>query len=138
MTSAARSTPWMMLAALSGLVSAGVFLAVAELTALLVPGGSGPLEAVGAFVVDVVPRPLKEFAVSAFGAADKAVLLGGLLLAAAIAAALAGVLEFRRPPWGTVAVGAVAVATAAALVTRAAAGPSSAMTSASSVCAKSA
>ena len=112
----------MLWAAASGLIAAGAFLAVAELTGLLTARGSGPLEAVGGFVVDIVPRPVKEFAISTFGDADKAVLLGSLLVAAAVGAAVAGMLEFRRPPWGSVLLGVVAVAVGAALVTRAAAG----------------
>lgn len=114
---------WTVFAALSGVIGAAVFLAAAELTALLISTGSGPLEAVGAFVIDIVPQPVKEFAIAAFGSADKIVLLASLGIAALIGAAIAGILEFHRPPFGSVLFGAVTVATAAALVTRAAAGP---------------
>ncbi|MDF2491620.1 MAG: msrP 1, partial [Microbacterium sp.] len=114
---------WMLWAAVSGVISAGAFLAVAELTALIVARGAGPLEAVGAFVIDIVPQPLKEFAISTFGDADKIVLLASLGLAAVIGAAIAGLLEYVRPPLGVVLFGIVTLATGAALVTRAAAGP---------------
>jgi DMSO/TMAO reductase YedYZ molybdopterin-dependent catalytic subunit len=114
---------WSAFAALAGVICAGVFLAAAELTALIVARGASPLEAVGAFVIDIVPQPVKEFAIATFGSADKVVLLAGLGLAALIGAALAGLLELHRPPLGAVLFGAVTVATAAALVTRAAAGP---------------
>jgi len=121
-----RHTPrarWTLLAAVSGIISAGAFLAIAELTALLVVRGASPLEAVGAFVIDIVPQPLKEFAISTFGSADKIVLLASLALAALIGAAIAGLVELHRPPFGVILFGLVSIAAAAALVTRAAAGP---------------
>lgn len=114
---------WWLWSALSGIISAGAFLAVAELTALIAVRGASPLEAVGSFVIDIVPQPVKEFAIATFGEADKIVLLASLGLAALIGAAIAGLLEYLRPPLGVVLFGAVTVATAAALVTRAAAGP---------------
>ncbi|WP_159499917.1 molybdopterin-dependent oxidoreductase [Microbacterium sp. 18062] len=121
--STTRRARWSMLAALAGVIAAGAFLATAELTALIVARGASPLEAVGAFVIDIVPQPLKELAISTFGDADKAVLLASLALAALIGAAIAGVLELFRPPFGAVLFAIVTVAAGAALVTRAAAGP---------------
>lgn len=118
---------WWLWSALSGIVSAGVFLAIAELTALIAVRGASPLEAVGSFVIDIVPQPVKEFAIATFGEADKVVLLASLGLAALIGAAIAGVLEHLRPPLGVVLFGAVTVATAAALVTRESAGPLNAL-----------
>lgn len=109
----------MLWAALVGLVSAGVLLAVAEALAVLLAPGANPVLAVGGFVIDIVPRPLKEFAISTFGTADKPVLIGSVAVAAAIAAALAGILQLRRPPWGVVLLAAGGVAALAAIVTRA-------------------
>ncbi|WP_264031425.1 molybdopterin-dependent oxidoreductase [Cellulosimicrobium sp. SH8] len=94
-------------AALAGVVCAAVGFAVAELVAALVGPGSSPLFAAGAGVVDAVPGPVKEWAVATFGTADKAVLLGGMAVVLAVGAALAGWLELRRPPWGSVLLGAV-------------------------------
>ncbi|MBN9189835.1 MAG: oxidoreductase, partial [Microbacterium sp.] len=51
-------------AALAGIASGAVFLAVAELVALLVAKDASPILAVGSFVIDIVPQPLKEFAIS--------------------------------------------------------------------------
>lgn len=110
-------------AALAGVVSAGVFLAVAELVALVVARESSPLLAVGSFVIDIVPQPLKEFAISAFGEYDKPVLLAGLGLAVVVASAIAGVLQLWRPPLGVVALGIAGVLSTAAIVTRAGATP---------------
>lgn len=116
----ARFLVW---SAVAGVVSAAVFLAVAELTALLVARGSSPLLAVGSFVVDVVPRPLKEFAITAFGEFDKPALLIGLGLAVVVASAVAGLLQYVRPPLGVVAFGIAGALALAAIVTRAGAGP---------------
>lgn len=111
------------LSALAGIVSAAAFLAVAELLALAVARESSPILAVGSFVIDIVPRPLKELAISTFGAYDKIALLGGLGLAVVIAAAITGVLQFVRPPLGVIALGIAGALSIAAIVTRAGASP---------------
>ena len=108
--------------ALAGLVSGAAFLAAAELVALFVARGSSPILAVGSFVIDIVPRWAKEFAIETFGANDKLVLLLGLAVGVAVAAAVAGVLQFLRPPLGVVALGVAGVLSTAAIVTRAGAG----------------
>lgn len=110
-------------AALAGIVSAAVFLAVAELTALLVARESSPLLAVGSFVIDIVPQPFKEFAIATFGEYDKLALLVGLGLGVLVASAAAGVLEFARPPWGAAALVLAGALSTAAIVTRAGATP---------------
>lgn len=105
------------LAALAGVVAAAVGFAVAELAAAVVAPGASPLFAAGAGVVDVVPAPLKDWAIETFGTADKAVLLASMGVVLAAGAALSGWLELRRPPAGTVllaAVGAVGAVVAAA------------------------
>ena len=114
-------------AALGGVVSAAAFLAAAELTALLVARDGSPILAVGAFVIDIVPQPFKEFAIATFGEYDKIALLVGLALAVVVAAAIAGVLQYVRPPLGVVALGIAGALSAAAIVTRAGATPLSAL-----------
>lgn len=102
-THTARRTPrWWIWSALSGVTAAAAFLAVAELLSLVFTRGSGPIIAVGGFVIDIVPRPLKEFAISTFGVNDKLVLLLGLGLAVVIAAAIAGILQYRVRPLGVI------------------------------------
>ncbi|GAA1469240.1 putative oxidoreductase [Microbacterium thalassium] len=108
----------MLWAAVTGVVSAGVYLAVTEAVAMLVAPGANPILDVGGFVIDVVPRPLKEFAISAFGTADKPILVGSVGIAALLGATLAGVLQLRRPPWGVVMLGLGMTAGLAAVVTR--------------------
>ncbi len=52
--------------------------------------------AVGQAAIDLTPPPVKEFAISAFGADDKTVLLGGILVILALYAAVVGMLAVRR------------------------------------------
>lgn len=104
-------------AALAGLLAGATGLAVAELAAALVAPGASTLFAGGAAVIDAAPAGLKDFAVESFGTADKAVLLGAMIVVLATGAAVAGLLELRRPPFGAalfVVVGGVG-ATAAVL-----------------------
>ncbi|WP_413355251.1 molybdopterin-dependent oxidoreductase [Microbacterium sp. 1P06AB] len=110
-------------AAVSGVVGGAVFLAVAELAALIFASTASPILAVGAFVIDIVPRPLKEFAISTFGEYDKIALLAGLGLAVVIASAIAGILEYIRPPLGVIALFVAGILSGAAIITRAEATP---------------
>lgn len=90
------------LAALAGVVAAIVTLAAAELVALATGSGGSPLLAVGSFVIDIVPPGVKEGVIALFGTDDKVALSVVLLVVVLVLAALAGVLEYRRAPIGTV------------------------------------
>ncbi|GAA3214394.1 molybdopterin-dependent oxidoreductase [Microbacterium terregens] len=105
-------------AALAGGVSAAVFLAAAELVALVSAPESSPILAVGSFVIDVVPQPLKELAIATFGEYDKIALLAGLALAVLVASAAAGVLQYLAPPAGVAALVIAGGLSLAAAVTR--------------------
>lgn len=109
-------------AALAGIVSAAALLAVAELFAALVARSASPVLAVGSFIVDIVPRPLKELAITLFGETDKIALLAGVGLGAAVAAAVAGVLQYRFRHVGAVLLGIGGALATAAIITRAGAG----------------
>ncbi|WP_457098903.1 molybdopterin-dependent oxidoreductase [Microbacterium sp. P5_E9] len=111
------------LSALAGVVSAGVFLAVAELVALVVARDGSPILAIGSFVIDIVPQPFKELAIATFGEYDKIALLAGLGLAVLIASAIAGIAQYIRPPLGVVALVIAGGISVAAIVTRAGAAP---------------
>ncbi|MCI1019829.1 molybdopterin-dependent oxidoreductase [Microbacterium sp. C5A9] len=106
-------------AALAGLISGGVFLAAAELFALIFARAASPILAVGGFVIDIVPQPFKEFAIATFGEYDKIALLAGLGLAVVIASAIGGILQLVRPPLGVVALVIAGALSTAAIVTRA-------------------
>ncbi|MGK3949003.1 molybdopterin-dependent oxidoreductase [Microbacterium sp. K2] len=106
-------------AALSGVISGAVFLAAAELFALIFARSASPILAVGGFVIDIVPQPFKEFAIATFGEYDKIALLVGLGLAVVIASAIAGILQLLRPPLGVIALVVAGALSTAAIVTRA-------------------
>lgn len=106
-------------AALAGVIAGAVFLATAELFALLFARTASPILAVGGFVIDIVPQPFKEFAIATFGEYDKIALLAGLGLAVVIASAIAGILQLVRPPLGVIALVIAGVLSTAAIVTRA-------------------
>ncbi|MDQ0643194.1 molybdopterin-dependent oxidoreductase [Microbacterium murale] len=89
-------------AALAGLISAAAGFALAELGALVVAPQSSPLLAVGSLIIDLSPPAVKDAVIALFGTNDKVFLLVLLGIVLVIAAAGAGMLEFRTPPWGTV------------------------------------
>ena len=109
--------------ALAGVIGGAVFLATAELFALLFARAASPVLAVGGFVIDIVPQPFKEFAIATFGEYDKIALLAGLGLAVLIASAIGGVLQFIRPPLGVIALVIAGALSTAAILTRAGAEP---------------
>ncbi|MEH0846000.1 molybdopterin-dependent oxidoreductase [Micromonospora sp. CPCC 205711] len=117
------------LAALAGITAAAVAVGVAEPVAVLTGPRSAPLIAVGGLVVDVVPGPLKQFAIAVFGTYDKIALLVGTALLLAGFAALLGVLAVRRLWIGLAGVAAFGVLGAAAALTRAGANAADALPS---------
>ena len=117
---ARTTTKW---AALVGVIAAAVTLAAAEAASLLVGPASSPLFAVGSFVIDIVPPVVKDVTIALFGTADKIVLLVCLGIMVVALAAVAGVLEFRKPPLGKVVLGVVAAIALGAVLTREGAGP---------------
>ncbi|MEU8779499.1 molybdopterin-dependent oxidoreductase [Streptomyces sp. NPDC048606] len=99
------AAPWR--GALAGAVAAFAGLCVAEPVALLVRPEAAPIAAVGGAVVDRTPTAVKEWAVSSFGTADKAVLTLGVVAVLAAVAVGAGLLAVRRPRAGAALAGAV-------------------------------
>ncbi|MFG1678359.1 molybdopterin-dependent oxidoreductase [Micromonospora sp. NPDC049282] len=106
-------------AALSGVVAAVVALGVAEPVAVLTGPRSAPLIAVGGLVVDLVPEPLKQFAIDVFGRYDKIALLVGTALLLAGFAALLGLAAARRLALGLAGIAAFAALGVTAALTRA-------------------
>ena len=106
-------------AALVGVLSALAALAVAEAVALLVEPGSAPLFAVGSWVIDIIPPWVKDTAIALFGTADKIALFVGLGIVVLALASAAGIVEYRRPPWGKVILLAVIAVSLVAVLTRA-------------------
>ncbi|MFI2385450.1 molybdopterin-dependent oxidoreductase [Micromonospora sediminicola] len=105
-------------AALAGVVAAVVALGTAEPVAVLTGPRSAPLIAVGGVVVDLVPEPLKQFAIAVFGTYDKIALLVGTALLLAGFAALLGLAAARRLAVGLAGIAVFAVLGVAAALTR--------------------
>lgn len=107
------------LAALAGIVSAGLVLGVAELLGSFLTARAAPLIALGSTFIDFTPAWLKDFAIATFGTNDKVALFVGMGVTIVLLAAVLGVVAYRK--WvlgvaGVVLMGAVIVA---AVVSRA-------------------
>ena len=89
-------TPPAWTGAVAGLLAAGAGLAAAELLGGAVRSERSPVVNVGNRVVDLVPRPVKEWAISSFGTNDKAVLLGAVLVLLGVGAVAVGMVAQRR------------------------------------------
>src|SRR6201982_1635401 len=86
--------------AVAGVLSAAVAIGAAQLAAGLTIPQASPVVAVGPAAIDLTPPPVRDFAIAAFGSADKTVLLGGILVVLAGYAALIGILAVRRLAFG--------------------------------------
>jgi len=84
----------------AGVLAAAVAIGAAQFVAGLTAPASSPVLAVGQAAIDLTPQPVKDFAISAFGTADKTVLLGGILVVLALYAAVVGILAVRRLAFG--------------------------------------
>jgi DMSO/TMAO reductase YedYZ molybdopterin-dependent catalytic subunit len=78
-----------------GLLSTFAGLASAELIVGLVRGANSPVVPVGQEVIDAVPPAVKDWAISWFGTADKAVLIIGTLLSLAVIGSIVGNLAVK-------------------------------------------
>jgi len=88
--------PHALAGAVVGVLAAAVAIGAAQLAAGLTVPQASPVVSVGQAAIDLTPAPVKNFAISAFGPADKTVLLGGILVVLALYAALVGILAVRR------------------------------------------
>jgi DMSO/TMAO reductase YedYZ molybdopterin-dependent catalytic subunit len=102
----------------AGVLAAAVAIGAAQLVAGLTAPASSPVLAVGQAAIDLTPEPVKNFAISAFGTADKTVLLGGILVVLALYAALVGILAVRRLAYGMWGLGLFAFVGLLAALTR--------------------
>jgi DMSO/TMAO reductase YedYZ molybdopterin-dependent catalytic subunit len=83
-----------------GVLATVVGLAAGHLVAALTVPAASPVLAVGSTVIDLTPTPLKEWAIRQFGSADKAVLVGSVIVVVLLLAAVAGVVADRRETVG--------------------------------------
>ncbi|MCD5345956.1 molybdopterin-dependent oxidoreductase [Agromyces sp. S2-1-8] len=114
----ARSTGWLLPAA-AGAAAAVFGAGLGELVAAVIAPESGPVVVIGSALIDLAPPWAKDAAIALFGTADKLALVTGIVLVLLVAACGAGVLESRRPPWGSAVFAVFGVAGAVAAATRA-------------------
>ncbi|MEU4376850.1 molybdopterin-dependent oxidoreductase [Pseudonocardia alni] len=105
------------MAILVELLAISAAVASGHLVSALVAPASSPFVAVGDAVVRLSPQPVVEFAKSAFGTADKPVLLAGIGVLLVLLGALAGLAARRRPAVGTAVVAALGLLAVAAVLT---------------------
>jgi hypothetical protein len=86
--------------ALAGVLAAAVAVGAAQFASGLGVTQSSPVLAVGQAAIDLTPPQVKDFAISEFGADDKTVLFGGILVVLAVYAAVVGMLAVRRLAFG--------------------------------------
>ncbi len=82
--------------AAAGAVGAGLGLGVSELLAGLVAAFPSLFEALGDWVIDIVPPPVKDLAIQLFGTADKVVLLISIAVVTLLVGGLVGALARNR------------------------------------------
>ncbi|MCP9276526.1 molybdopterin-dependent oxidoreductase [Mycolicibacterium sp. CAU 1645] len=109
---------WSLARAASGLLAAGVTLGVGVLVAAVVASAASPWMAVGGAVVDHSPFAVREWAIDTFGTNDKLALFVGMGLIIALLAAVAGLTETRRRPYGSMLFAGFGVVGAIAALTR--------------------
>jgi len=106
-----------------GVLATLVGMAAGHLVASLVDPASSPVLAVGTAVIDLTPTPVKEWAVQTFGTADKPILVGSVMLGAALLAAIGGLVARRRFTAGALVLVLLVAVAGAAVVVRPGAGP---------------
>jgi DMSO/TMAO reductase YedYZ molybdopterin-dependent catalytic subunit len=104
--------------AAAGVLTAAVAMGVGQLVAGLTVAQGSPVLAVGQAAIDLTPLPVKDFAISTFGADDKTALLTGILVILAAFAAVIGILAVRRLALGLAGLAVFACIGLAAALTR--------------------
>lgn len=89
-----RSTP--IRNSVSGALAAALALGVAELLAGLVASLPSMVEGLGTYVINNVPKPIKDFAIAVFGTADKLALLIGIAVVTVLIGAVIGIFAKTR------------------------------------------
>ena len=107
--------------AVAGVLAAAVAMGAAQFASGLGVPQSSPVLAVGQAAIDLTPPHVKDFAISAFGAHDKTVLLGGILVVLALYSAAVGMFAVRRLAFGLCGLAIFAFIGLAAALTRPAA-----------------
>jgi DMSO/TMAO reductase YedYZ molybdopterin-dependent catalytic subunit len=104
-----------------GVAAAAVALGVTGLLAAFFGPAADARTAVGSAVIDLTPGPVKEWAITTFGTADKTMLTVLVLMLIVVIAAVSAGFETRRRPVGSLAIVVAGVLGGAAVLSRAAA-----------------
>ncbi|WDF32917.1 molybdopterin-dependent oxidoreductase [Arthrobacter agilis] len=107
------------LAALAGIIAAGVVLGIAELAGAFFRASATPVIALGSTFIDFTPPWMKDFAIETFGTNDKLALLVGMGITIALLAAVLGIVAFRRWVLGVAGVLLMGAIILASVLTRA-------------------
>jgi DMSO/TMAO reductase YedYZ molybdopterin-dependent catalytic subunit len=110
--------PSVLAGAAAGVLAAAVAMGIGQLAAGLTVAQSSPVLAVGQAAIDLTPPPVKDFAISTFGADDKTALVVGILVILAGFAAVIGILAVRRLALGLAGLAVFACIGLAAALTR--------------------
>jgi DMSO/TMAO reductase YedYZ molybdopterin-dependent catalytic subunit len=116
MTSRTGSPRWW--GAVCGLLAAAAAMGTGQLFAGFTVPAASPVIAVGEAAIDRTPLAVKDWATSAFGTADKTVLLSGVLVVVFLYSVLVGVLAMRRLSLGFLGLAIFAAIGLAAALTR--------------------
>ncbi|WP_396640979.1 molybdopterin-dependent oxidoreductase [Microbacterium sp.] len=103
----------------AGIAAVAFGAGLGELAAAIISPTASPTASIGSLMIDLAPPWAKDLAIALFGTLDKIALLTGIAVVLALVAAVAGLLEARRPPWGRVIVLALGAFGVLAAVTRA-------------------
>ena len=109
--------------AAAGLSASFLAVGLAELVAAVVEPSASPFAVIGSGLIDLAPSWAKDTAIALFGTGDKVALIVGIAMVLVVVAALAGILERRRPPLGAVVLGALGALALVAAMIRPGAGP---------------
>ncbi len=105
-----------------GVLATLVGMGAGHLVAAFTSPASSPVLAVGSAVIDRTPVPLAQWAIRTFGTADKAILIGSVIVGVLLLAGLAGILARNRFVVGAALLVVLVAIAAAAALTNAGAG----------------
>jgi DMSO/TMAO reductase YedYZ molybdopterin-dependent catalytic subunit len=103
---------------IAGVAAASVALGVAQLAGIPFGARADARTAIGSVVVDLTPRPVKEWGIQTLGSMDKLLVAVAVLVVIAAVAAIAGTLETQRRPVGSAAIAAAGVLGCIAVLSR--------------------
>jgi DMSO/TMAO reductase YedYZ molybdopterin-dependent catalytic subunit len=113
-----RRRPGRVVGAICGVLAAAVAIGIAQLLAGLSIPAASPVIAVGQAAIDLTPLPVKDWATSTFGTADKTVLLLGVVVLLFLFAVVVGIVAVRRLSFGLAGICLFAVIGLVAALTR--------------------